>query len=272
MPLDHRGALTLVTGASSGIGAEFARQFARRGSDLVLVARREDRLTALATELAAEHGVAVTVLACDLAEPGAAAHLAAQLSDRGLRLTGLVNNAGFGTHGLFVEEEAERLREEIALNVHAVVDLTRTFIDDLRASGRGVLINVASMAAYTPIPRMAVYGATKAFVLSFTEALWYEHRGTGLRVLALSPGATRTEFFDTAGPAAAGGQRLQAPQQVVETALRTLDRRNPPPSIAVGAMNRLAATLSRLASRRQSLTMMGRLTARAATTATANAR
>ncbi|MER7499584.1 SDR family oxidoreductase [Nonomuraea pusilla] len=271
MSLDHHGALTLVTGASSGIGAEFARQLARRGSDLVLVARREDRLKALAAELTADHGVAVTALARDLAEPGAAAYLAAQLSDRGLRLTGLVNNAGFGTHGLFIEEDAEQLRHEIALDVHAVVDLTRTFIDDLRASGRGVLINVASMAAYTPIPRMAVYGATKAFVLSFTEALWYEHRDTGLRVLALSPSATRTEFFDTAGSQAAGGRRLQTPQQVVETALRTLDRRNPPPSIAVGTINRMLLALSRLASRRQSVMRMGALTARTATTATATA-
>ncbi|WP_435591190.1 SDR family NAD(P)-dependent oxidoreductase [Nocardia sp. bgisy118] len=269
MPLDHHGALTLVTGASSGIGAEFARQLARRGSDLVLVARREDRLEALAAELEAAHGVAVTVLACDLAEPGAAARLATQLHDRGLRLTGLVNNAGFGTHAPFIHEDPEQIRTEIALDVQAVVELTRTFIDDLRTSDRGVLVNVASMAAYTPIPRMAVYGAAKAFVLSFTEALWYEHRGTGLRVLALSPSATRTEFFDTAGPQAAAGQRLQTPQQVVETALRALDRRDPPPSIAVGRMNRLAAALSRLASRKRSVMMMGALTARAAATASA---
>jgi uncharacterized protein len=250
-----------VTGASAGIGAEFARQFARRGSDLVLVARRKDRLAALAAEIEAAHGVAVTVLPCDLAEPGAAARLAAELRARGLRLTGLVNNAGFGTYGPFAEEDTERLRTEIALDVQAVVELSRTFLDDLRASGRGVLINVASMAGYAPVPRMAVYGAAKAFVLSFTEALWQEHRGSGLRVLCLSPSATETEFFDVAGPDAAGRGRLHTPEMVVETALRTLDRRDPPPSIAVGRMNRLMLALGRLASRRRSVMLMGAMTA-----------
>ncbi|MER6124929.1 SDR family oxidoreductase [Streptomyces sp. NPDC001795] len=261
MPFDHRGCLTLVTGASSGIGAEFARQLAGRGSDLVLVARREERLKALAAELLAAHGVAVTVLVRDLTEPGAAARIASELHDRGLRPTGLVNNAGFGTHTPFDQEDPDRLRTEIALDVQAVVELTRTFIEDLRGADRGILINVASMAAYTPVPRMAVYGAAKAFVLSFTEALWYEHRHTRLRVLALSPSATETEFFDTAGSEAAGSQRLQTPQQVVETALRALDRRNPPPSIAVGRMNRLMLALGRLASRKQSVMLMGKLTA-----------
>ncbi|QUQ72596.1 SDR family NAD(P)-dependent oxidoreductase [Kutzneria sp. CA-103260] len=261
MTLDLRGGLTLVTGASAGIGAEFARQLARRGSDLVLVARREDRLASLAVEIEAAHGVAVTVLACDLAQPGAAGDLAAALRDRGLRLTGLVNNAGFGTYGPFADEDAARLRAEIAVDVQAVVELSRIFLDDLLASGRGVLINVASMAAYTPVPRMAVYGAAKAFVLSFTEALWQEHRGTGLRVLALSPSATQTEFFDVTGPDAAGRARLHTPELVVETALRTLDRRDPPPSVAVGRMNRLVLALSRLASRRRSVMMMGAMTA-----------
>jgi uncharacterized protein len=209
MPIDYHGALTLVTGASSGIGAEFARQLACRGSDLVLVARREDRLLALAAELETAHDIAVTVLALDLAEPAAAARLAARLRERGLRLTGLVNNAGFGTNSPFAQEDPDRLRAEIALDVQAVVEMTRTFIDDLRACGRGILINVASMAAYNPVPRMATYGAAKAFVLSFTEALWYEYRGTGLRVLALSPSATRTEFFDIAGPETASDSRLR---------------------------------------------------------------
>jgi hypothetical protein len=261
MPIDHRGALTLVTGASSGIGAEFARQLARRGSDLVLVARRADRLAALAAELTAAHGVAVTVLARDLTEPCAAARIGAELRERGLRPTGLVNNAGFGTRAPFSEEDADLLRAEIALDVQVVVELTRALIGDLRAAGCGILVNVASMAAYTPVPRMAVYAATKAFVLSFTEALWYEYRGTGLHVLALSPSATETEFFDIAGPEAAGRRRLQTPREVVETALRTLDRRNPPPSVAVGRLNRLAVAAGRLASRRRSVMLMGAMTA-----------
>jgi uncharacterized protein len=254
--VDYRGARVLITGASAGIGAQFARELARRGADLVLVARRTERLDALAAEL---KDVEVTVLPCDLTEQGAAESLAAELQRRGIKLSGLINNAGFGTHGPFVAEDAERLRTEIALDITAVVDLTRTFIDELVASGRGVLINVASMAAYLPVPRMAVYGAAKAFVLNFTEALWQEHRRDGLRVLALSPGATDTEFFDVAGPEAAAGARLHTPELVVRTALRTLDRRNPPPSIAVGRMNRLLAALSRLFTRRQAVLAMGAL-------------
>ena len=262
--VDYRGQLILITGASSGIGAEFARQLARRGSGLVLVARREDRLKTLADELENQHGITATALACDLTQPGAAAYLAGQLSERGLRLTGLVNNAGFGTHGRFETEEPERIRSEITLDVHALVDLTRTFITDLQDAGRGVLINVASMAAYTPVPNMAVYGASKAFVLSFTEALWYENQRNGLHVLALSPSATETEFFDVAGQeAASGAQRLQAPQEVVATALETLDRRNPPPSIAVGRMNRAMLAMTGLASRRRAVSFMGAMTDRA---------
>jgi len=254
--IDYRGARILITGASAGIGARFARELARRGSDLVLVARRTERLEALAAEL---KDVEVTVLPCDLTEPGAVEGLAAELRKRGIKLTGLINNAGFGTYGPFAGEDAARLRTEIALDVSAVVELTKTFIDELVAS-KGVLVNVASMAAYTPVPRMAVYGAAKAFVLSFTEALWQEHRRSGLRVLALSPGATRTEFFDVAGPEAAAGARMHTPELVVATALRTLDRRNPPPSVAVGRLNRLMLPLARLANRRLAVMAMGAMT------------
>ncbi|MET8757810.1 SDR family oxidoreductase [Lentzea sp. NPDC004782] len=259
MTIDYRDARILITGASAGIGAQFARELARRGADLVLVARRTDRLEALAAEL---KDVDVTVLPCDLTEPGAVAGLATELRRRGLELTGLINNAGFGTFGPFAREDVQTLRTEIALDVSAVVELTRTFLDELVASGRGVLVNVASMAAYQPVPRMAVYGAAKAFVLNFTEALWQEHRRTGLRVLALSPGATSTEFFDVAGPEAAAGARMHTPELVVRTALRTLDRRNPPPSIAVGRANRMVVAVSRLASRRQAVRAMGVMTGR----------
>ncbi|MDV6287127.1 SDR family NAD(P)-dependent oxidoreductase [Streptomyces sp. UP1A-1] len=151
------------------------------------------------------------------------------------------------------------MRREIAVDVTAVADISRAFIGQLRSAGRGVLVNVASMAAYQPNPRMALYGATKAFVLSLTEALWEESRGTGLRVLALSPGATRTEFFDVVGtPQAAGGTRLASPADVVRTALAALDRRNPPPSVIAGRMNRVMAFLARrLASRRQVIRAIG---------------
>jgi short-subunit dehydrogenase len=197
--VDYRGQTTLITGASSGIGVEFARSFAWRGSDVVLVARRLDRLEKLSAELAATYGVRATAIPLDLSLPAAGRTLAQEVDRRGLAVTSLVNNAGFGTFGPFHAEDPERLREEIGVDVASVVDVSRAFIERLRAAGTGVLINVASLAAYGPIPNMAVYAATKAFVLSFTEALWQESLGTGLRVIALSPGATRTEFFEVVG-------------------------------------------------------------------------
>ncbi|WP_030858196.1 SDR family NAD(P)-dependent oxidoreductase [Streptomyces sp. NRRL F-2747] len=259
--VDYRGRTTLITGASSGLGAEFARQLAARGSDLVLVARREDRLKALAAQLSAAHGVTVEPLAMDLAVDGCGELLAAEVERRGITVSSVVNNAGFGTYGLFHEEDPQRVRQEVALDVTAVVDISRAFIGPLRSRGEGVLVNLASAAAYQPVPNMAVYGATKAFVLSFTEALWQESRGTGLRVMALSPGATKTEFFDVVGTedAAAGG-RMQTSEEVVRTALKALDRRNPPPSVVSGAMNRIMALGGRFASRRTVVRIVGRMT------------
>lgn len=258
--VDYRQQTSLVTGASSGIGAEFARQLARRGSDVVLVARRRDRLEALAAEIVAEHGVRATVVPLDLGEPSAVADLVAELDRQGLRVTSLVNNAGFATHSPFHDEDPDRVREEITLNVLTLVELTHALIDDLRAAGNGVLVNLASVAAYQGNPNLAVYGATKAFVLSFTEALWGEARGTGLRVLALSPGATETEFFDVARwSTRSGGSRRQTVEEVVTTALRALDRRNPPPSVVPGAVNRAFVAAGRLVTRRRLALLMGTL-------------
>ncbi|GGP34561.1 SDR family NAD(P)-dependent oxidoreductase [Saccharothrix coeruleofusca] len=263
-PVDYRGQTTLVTGASAGIGVAFARELARRGSHLVLVARRADRLEALAAELTAAHGVRVTALPLDLSRPAAGRALAEQVDHRGLEVTSLINNAGFGTHGPFHREDPRRLTEEINVNVANLVDTSRAFIERLRDAGTGVLVNVASIGAYQPAPNMAVYAATKAFVLSFTEALWYESLGTGLRVLTLSPGATSTEFFDVLGSQEVDrGQGRQTPQQVVATAMKALDRRNPPPSAVSGRLNALLSHSARFFSRRRAVTMMGAITARA---------
>ncbi|MGW7381043.1 SDR family NAD(P)-dependent oxidoreductase [Streptomyces sp. NPDC054794] len=261
--VDYHGQTTLITGASAGLGVEFARQLAARGSDLVLVARRKDRLEKLAAELRGHHGIEVHVLALDLATGNPGQALIEQLEPLGLHVTSVINNAGFASFGAFHQADPERLRREIAVDVTAVADISRAFIEQLRTAGRGVLVNVASMAAYQPNPRMAIYGATKAFVLSLTEALWEESLGTGLRVLALSPGATRTEFFDVVGTdRAAGGTKLASPADVVRTALAALDRRNPPPSVIAGRMNRVMAVLARrLATRRQVIRAVGRLTA-----------
>lgn len=255
--IDYSTQTTLITGASAGLGAEFARRLAERGSNLVLVARRADRLEALADELSAKYRVTVTAVPFDLTVPGAGEALAQEVARRGITVTSLVNNAGFGTHGPFRQEDPERVQQEIGLNVASLVDVTRAFIDQLT----GVLVNVASTLGYQPWPNAAVYGASKAFVLSFTEALWQESRGAGLRVLALSPGPTRTEFFDALGSDdMARGARMQTPNQVVTTALRALDRRNPPPSVVSGAFNRLSTLVSRFATRRGTVLAFGAMT------------
>src|SRR4249920_2619113 len=184
----YRGTNVIITGASSGLGAEFAARFAARGAGVVLVARREDRLRDLAQKLEREHDVSAVPLALDLGRPDAAAQLRGMLDERGIRVHSLLNNAGFGTKGAFIDSDPERMQQMVALNIATLVSLTREFLPDLVASGDGVLVNLASTAAYQPVPSMAVYAASKAFVLSFTESIAYETRGTGLGVLALSPG------------------------------------------------------------------------------------
>ncbi len=171
MAIDVAGTTVLITGASAGLGVEFAHRFAARGANLVLVARRADRLEALATELRGAHGIIVTVLPADLAAPGVGASLHQELTNRGITVDSLINNAGFGTHGAFVDEDLERVTSEIQLNIATLVELTHTFLPDL-LTGRGALVNIASTASFQPTPGMAVYGASKAFVLNFTEALW----------------------------------------------------------------------------------------------------
>ncbi|MET4922451.1 SDR family oxidoreductase [Streptomyces sp. PSRA5] len=253
----------LVTGASSGIGAEFARQLAGRGHDTVLVARRAERLEALASELSALHGTRAVALPMDLTEPGAGQALRAETDRLGVDVAGVVNNAGFANHGLFRSEQLDRLKAEIALDVIGVVEISHAFLPRLRERGEGFLINIASMAAYNASPTMAVYGASKAFVLSFTEALWYEELGSGVKVFAVSPGATRTEFFDVAGESASGGSRRMPASEVVRTALAALDRRGSQPSVIVGGGNRVTAGVSRLLGRRRMTRTIGRVMTRA---------
>src|SRR5262249_53931226 len=168
--MDYKGQRALVTGASSGIGAVFARELARRGADLVLVARSGGKLAALADELSAEYGVAADVAVADLAKPSAATELAEALRARHLQIDILINNAGFGVFAPVYEADPAVLTEMVRLNVEALVDLTRVYLPGMVERDRGAIINVGSTAAFQPVPYMAVYGATKAFVLSFTEA------------------------------------------------------------------------------------------------------
>ncbi len=261
MTIDYRGTTALITGASSGLGAEFARQLAARGADLILVARRADRLEALAAELRASASVAVEVIPADLGKPGAGTALAAEVAKRGLSVHTLVNNAGFGTYGPLQDQDAARITEEIDLNVGTLVDLTRALYPQLLEHGNGALINLASTGAYQPVPNMAVYGATKAFVLSFTEALWYEAKGSGLRVLALSPGATATEFFDVVGDQAQVGPNRQPVAEVVALALKRVDNPKAGPSVVSGARNAFTASATGLLSRKALTNVAGRVTA-----------
>ena len=250
-PVDYKDQTILVTGASSGIGVAFARALARRGANLVLVARRLDRLETLAAELRAAHGIRATAIELDLGSAAAGRALKNATDDLGLSITGVINNAGFGTDGPFHDEDPEKLAEEVAVDITALVDISRAFIEPLRAAGTGVLVNVASMAAHQPIPGMAVYSASKAFVLNFTEALWHESRSTGLRVLALSPGLTSTEFFDVLGGDQYKGN-YETPEQVVQTAMKALDR-NRRPSITSGRSNAFLTSAARLLTRRRAV-------------------
>jgi short-subunit dehydrogenase len=261
--LDHTRQTTLITGASAGIGAQFARQLAARGSNLVLVARRADRLKELAEQLHREYGREVTPIAFDLEQPAPGAALLREVEARGITVTSVINNAGFGTWGLFHESDPERLRRMIAVDVTAVLDISRAFIDLLRANGTGYLMNISSVAAYMSIPNQGAYSAAKAFVLSFTESLWAETRDTGLRVLAFAPGVTSTEFFDVVGTTDAdGGSRHQSPAEVVAEALHVLDRRDPPPSAVSGRRNHFLTITPRLFTRRRAVSLTGANTLR----------
>ncbi|HEY3339891.1 MAG TPA: SDR family oxidoreductase [Propionicimonas sp.] len=259
--LDYRNQTILITGASSGIGASFARALAGRGSNLVLVARRRDRLEALAAELEQAHAVRVIAITHDLGSGSAGAFLSSAVATAGVRVTGVINNAGFGTYGDFVQEDPDRLAEEVAVDVMAPVQISSAFLPGMVHDGEGFLINVASMAGYTPTPRMAVYGAAKAFVLSFTESLWAETRASGVTVFALSPGATSTEFNSVVGTEdATAGARMRTADDVVATALAHLERPNPGPSVIDGSANRLSAAIGRVISRRRTTMMMHWLT------------
>ncbi|MFC4637657.1 SDR family NAD(P)-dependent oxidoreductase [Deinococcus hohokamensis] len=184
----------LITGASSGIGEALARQLAARGANLILVARSEDKLRALAGQLQQQYGVQAQVVAADLTRPDAGEQLERELNARGLQVDLLVNNAGFGGFSEFWTQDPRDIQNMIALNIAALTDLTRRFLPGMVQRGRGRVLNVASTAAFMPGPLMAVYYASKAYVLSFSEAVNEELRGTGVRVTALCPGPVETGF------------------------------------------------------------------------------
>ena len=236
--------VALVTGASAGLGVEFARQLSKRGHRLVLVARRKERLEKLAKEIGNARAVAI-----DLSKANAAAKLMADLEENGEVVDLLVNNAGFGLIGRFAELDAKRLRQMIDLNVGVLTDLCRAVAPGMIERKSGGIINVASTAAFQPGPKMAVYFATKAFVLSFTEALHEELKPHGIKVSCLCPGPTRTEFGEVAG---FGGNGMfdhvaMGPVEVVAKGLSGLDKNRA--VVVPGLMNKVTAASNRFAPR-----------------------
>ena len=236
--------VALITGASAGLGVEFARQLSARGHRLVLAARRRDRLDQLAKELGNARAVAI-----DLSRPGASVELLNDVERAGEQVELLVNNAGFGLIGRFAELDAARQREMIDLNVGTLVDLCRATAPAMVDGKSGAILNVASTAAFQPGPKMAVYFATKAFVLSFTEALHEELKPHGIKVSCLCPGPTRTEFGEVAGFGGNGmfDRVAMNAAEVVEAGLAGLDKNHA--VVVPGVVNKIGAASTRFAPR-----------------------
>jgi short-subunit dehydrogenase len=256
-PLAGRHAL--VTGASSGLGADFARELAGRGAALTLVARREDRLRALAKELAADSGADVHVAALDLNDADAPDRLLADTRARGRPVDVLVNNAGFGLYGPFSELDWERERAMLELDVIVPVHLTKLFLPGMLERRRGWVLNIASIGAYQPSPLYASYSAAKSFVLNFTEALSYELRGSGVTATALSPGIVATEFLQVSGQQATRYQRMTMMDSPTVARLGIEAMLKGRPSLVPGRLNAASVWSNRLLPRRVSAALAHRL-------------
>ncbi len=262
LPVPKENTTAVVTGASSGIGADIARELARRGHGVTLVARREDRLKALADELAGAHRVRTEVIAADLTDAGSRAELPAQLDARGLTPDIVVNNAGFTTMGPVHRAERAGELAMVRTNVEAVVDLCTLFVPGMVTRHRGAVLNTASTAAFQPLPGQACYGASKAFVLSYGRALGAELRGTGVTVTTLCPGPVETGFAEAAGMTDdEAGEALPKfmwvpAADVARAAVDGLDAGRP--VVIPGAANRAAASLAHLAPKGWILPLMAR--------------
>jgi hypothetical protein len=258
--MHYAGKTALITGASSGIGESFAYELASRQMNLVLVARSEDKLQVLATQLRDRYNISVEVITADLSREGEGFRVYDKVQARQLHVDMLINNAGFSTHGAFESILSNKDHWQVMLNVVSVVDLTHAFIPAMLAKGAGSIINIGSTTSFYPLPRQAVYAATKAFVLSFSEALWIEYRKRGIKVLALCPGATNTGFFDVMGRDVVAGKH--SPQKVVRVGLSALEHNRP--YVIPGFKNSFESNiLPRLLPRAAMATLVGSVSQRA---------
>lgn len=258
IPAPQPGSTAVVTGASSGIGEAIARVLAERGHGVTLVARSEDKLQALCDELSAEHGVRTEAIACDLTDPHSRERLAGEVELRDLDVEILVNNAGFGTYAPFAQSPREREIEQVRVNTEAVVDLTSRWLPGMLRRERGAVIITASTAGFQPLPGNATYAASKAFALSFAEALHREAGPNGVTVTALCPGPVRTGFQEASGAHEfADGlpkPMWQSVEKVAEAAVRGAERGKR--VVVPGAANRVAAAAGRFSPRPVVLRMM----------------
>jgi short-subunit dehydrogenase len=252
---DHQRPFAVITGASRGIGAAYARAIAHRGFDILLVSRDEGRLQALATTLQNAYGVDIETAVLDLAQADAGHQLYVLSRQHRDHIDLLINNAGFGMYGSFVDMPLPRIHEMLWLHVNSVVDSTRLFLPSMLERKSGAIINVASLAGLFPIPYMAEYAATKAFMISFSEALAEEVRPSGVSIQACCPGYTKTDFHQTAGAKPRNPLKGQTSEQVVQSSLRGLDKGRP--HITVGWQGRLTELVSRVFPRTMLVRMAG---------------
>jgi short-subunit dehydrogenase len=245
LPSPSENSTAIVTGASSGIGTEISRELAKRGQNLTLVARREDRLKSLAEEMGREHRVRAEIVAADIASEDGRKSLFEEIESRGRDVEVLVNNAGFGSAGRFQELDGEKEALMVRTNCEAVVALCAQYVPKMVDRGRGAVLNLGSIAAFQPLPYQATYAATKAFVLSFTEALHHEFKGSGIKVSALCPGPTATEFGAVAGTniSSALDRITGDAARVVRAGLKGLDRNKA--VVIPGWPNKATANVSR---------------------------
>lgn len=248
----------LITGASSGIGEAFAHQLAAEGANLAITSRSLDKLQVLAEKLRGKYGIKVEVVTSDLAAPTGARRLAEALSNRDFAVDLLINNAGFGARGEFSDLSIARQLEMIQVNVSSLVELTHLFLPEMKARRSGAILNVASTASFQAVPYFAVYGATKAFVLSFSEALWFEYKDFGIRVTALCPGSTATNFQQVAGSQTINGPRVvQTSEEVAAIGLAALAAGRS--SVVSGMSNRFQSKAQRLLPRNLVTSLAGRI-------------